>query len=102
MGIGSQATILTCSTVQSTGIAMPAEVNTFSAQTAWSLRPPRCNATSQTVLTAMHADPLAVAIGPHVTVVMRTATEWIMKKTSKLESSVCCYNFNFDMKYTCR
>merc|ERR1712192_87167 len=73
--IGSQATILTCSTVQSTGIAMPAEVNTSSAQTAWSLRPQRCNATSQTVSTAMPVDLLAVAIGPLVTAVMKTATE---------------------------
>merc|ERR1719234_1263216 len=71
--VGSQATTLTCSTVQSTGTAMPAEVNTSSAQTAWSLRPQRCNVTFQTVSTAMPADLLAVAIGPLVTAVMRTA-----------------------------
>ena len=35
----------------------------------------RCNVTSQTVLTAMPVDLLAVAIGPPVTAVMRTATE---------------------------
>merc|ERR1719504_251333 len=73
--VGSQATILTCSTVQSTGTATPVEVSTSSAQTAWSLRPPRCNATSQTVSTAMPADLLAVAIGPLVTAAMRTASE---------------------------
>merc|ERR1712181_103440 len=78
--IGSQATILICSTVQSTGTAMPAEVNTFSAQTAWSLRPPRCNATFQTVSTAMPPDLLAVAIGPLATAVMRTANKLIGNK----------------------
>merc|ERR1712192_71414 len=83
--IGSQATTLTCSTVQSTGTAMPAVVSTSSAQTAWSLRPQRCNATSQTVSTAMPADLLAVAIGPLVTAVMRTATDLIMNKRVKIE-----------------
>merc|ERR1712181_200711 len=73
--VGSLATTLTCSTVQSTGIAMPAGANTSFAQTAWSLRPQRCNATSQIVLIAMPADLLAVAIGPLVTAVMKTATE---------------------------
>merc|ERR1712192_28164 len=81
--VRSQATTLTSSTVQSTGIAMLAGVNTSSAQTAWSLRPPRCNATSQTVLTAMPVDLLAVAIGPLVTAVMRTATELIRNEKKK-------------------
>merc|ERR1719234_2384700 len=78
--VGSQAITLTCSIVQSIGTAMLVEVNTSSVQTAWSSRPPRCNATSQTVLTAMPADLLAVAIGPLVTAVMRTATELIRNK----------------------
>merc|ERR1712181_181445 len=80
---GSQAITLTCSTVQSTGIATPVVVNTSSAQTAWSLRPPRCNATSQTVLTAMPVDLLAVVTGPLVTAVMRTANKLIGNKEAR-------------------
>merc|ERR1712192_98255 len=90
--VGSQATTLTCSTVQSTGTAMPAEVSTSSAQTAWSLRPPRCNATSQTVSTAMPADLLAVATDLLVTAVIRTANKLIGNKEASKESLVCYMN----------
>merc|ERR1719397_1110210 len=81
--VGSQAITLTCSTVQSTGTAMLAEANTSSAQTAWSMRPQRCNATTQTVLTAMPADLLAVATDPLVTAVMRTANKLIRNEEAR-------------------